>query len=174
MELKKVTCFLTFRYVPETGMLAFAGALEYKGARSVCSGAKAGVGRDEMIAAAIKTILDKLKEPVEISLVSSPPISDNVFGRMTIDRLDLRFNRNSGTLPDELTPALDAAEQYAAYVLGQQRELAVIGAFVNGLRTEDGWVPIIEEGEGRRRLDCHESMFVCQKETQMDLLESAP
>lgn len=94
--LKIVACHFVSRFHPDSSLLVWAGALEYKGVQSVSCGAKAGLPADDLITEAIKNILCRLKEPVAIRLIASPALSDNVFGLLTTGRLDLRFSRERG------------------------------------------------------------------------------
>lgn len=170
--LKSVACHLVSRFHSDSSLLVWAGALEYKGVQSVSCGAKAGLPGDDLIAEAIKDILSRLKEPVAIRLIALPSLSDDVFGALTMARLDLRFLREDEVPIEALTPKLMDVEGFAFDVLAQHKDMAVLAAFVDGLKSADGWVHLEDLSGGGYRLDCHQSMFLQQErpvETQGSL-----
>lgn len=168
--MKIVACHFVSRFHPDSSLLVWAGALEYKGVQSVSCGAKAGLPADDLITEAIKNILCRLKEPVAIRLIASPALSDNVFGLLTTGRLDLRFSRERGADPyPGLFDRLCDVERFAVDVLAQQKEMAVLGAFVDGLGSADECISIRDVDGAGYQLDCHRGLFEQKREQQLSL-----
>lgn len=170
--MKLVACHFVSRFHPDSSLLVWAGALEYKGVQSVSCGAKAGLPADDLITEAIKDILSRLKEPVAIRLIASPVLSDDVFGLLTVGRVDLRFSREWGSPDPVLLDHLDSVDQFATGVLAQQKDMAVIGTFINGLGARDEWIPVQDLDGTGYRLDCHRSLFEQKTEQQLEMLVS--
>lgn len=171
VRLKSVACHFVSRFCPDSHLLVWAGALEYKGVQSFSSGAKAGLGEEDLVVAAILDILLHLKESVAIRLIASPEINDDVFEMLTLTRLDLRFSREAGRPLEELESHLSGARQFAFAVLAQQREMSVLGASVDGLGAADEWISVQSLDGSEHKLDCHLSLFF-QHEKPIETQES--